>query len=206
VFFCSDSPDCKRIEPDVKKISKDFAGILKVVSVDVGSCPQTTGKFKIFEMGVPQLFLFQSGKVVRKFRTPDCIRRYALDNIKDFLEQSKTPPKIKSVFDDDFAPEVLQTSGLVAVLFVLGGCCPYSRAMKQVMNQVYDEYSDRLKFVIADVCGCSGMAAEYGLQSVPQLYLFRNGQVLELIIGARPKEEISEKIETALEQSSSHPG
>ena len=44
------------------------------------------------------------------------------------------------------------------------------------------------------------MTAEFGIQAVPQLFIFRGGQVMDSILGARPKEEVVEKINAALEQ------
>jgi thioredoxin 1 len=107
--------------------------------------------------------------------------------------------KIVTVNDGNFEAEVLQSDKPVAVLFKTEGC-PYCRAMAPVMQQVADEFGDKLKVAFIDAFDSPEMTAEYGIQAVPQLFVFRDGQVLESVLGARPKEEISEKIRTALEQ------
>lgn len=107
--------------------------------------------------------------------------------------------KIITVNDGNFDSEVLQSDKPVAVLFKTEGC-PYCRAMKPVMEQAADEFGDKIKVAYIDALESPEMTAEFGIQAVPQLFVFRGGQVMESVLGARPKEEIVDKIKSAIEQ------
>ncbi len=107
--------------------------------------------------------------------------------------------KIITVNDSNFDSEILQSDTTAAVLFKTEGC-PYCRAMKPIMEQISDEFGDRLKTAFIDAFESPEMTAEYGIQAVPQLFLFRDGQVVESILGARPKDEVVDKIKAVLEQ------
>jgi thioredoxin 1 len=107
--------------------------------------------------------------------------------------------RITTINDGNFDTEILQFNKPVGVLFKTEGC-PYCRAMKPVMEQVAEEFGDQIKIAFIDAFDSPEMTAEYGIQAVPQLILFRDGQVMESILGARPKEEIVDKIKTLLEQ------
>ncbi len=107
--------------------------------------------------------------------------------------------RIITINDGNFETEILNYDKPVGVLFKTEGC-PYCRAMKPVMEQVAEEFGDRLKIAFIDAFDSPEMTAEYGIQAVPQLILFRDGQVMESILGARPKEEIVDKIKNLLEQ------
>jgi|WetSurMetagenome_2_1015567.scaffolds.fasta_scaffold624313_1 thioredoxin 1 len=107
--------------------------------------------------------------------------------------------RVVTINDGNFDSEILQSNKPVGVLFKTEGC-PYCRAMKPVMEQVAEEFGDRLKIAFIDAFDSPEMTAEYGIQAVPQLIFFRDGQVTESVLGARPKEEIVDKIKNVLEQ------
>ena len=105
--------------------------------------------------------------------------------------------KIPNIHDGNFDELVLRADKPVGVLFKTEGC-PYCRAMKPVMEQVAEEFGDRLRIAFLDAFDSPEMTAEYGIQAVPQLIFFREGQVMESILGARPKEEVVNMINRVL--------
>jgi len=113
--------------------------------------------------------------------------------------------KIITVNDGNFDSEILQSDKPAAVLFKTV-CCPYCRAMKQIMEQISDEFGVKLKVAFIDAFESPEMTAEYGIQAVPQLFLFRDGQVMESILGARPKEEVVDKVKSVIEQPTAAQG
>ncbi len=113
--------------------------------------------------------------------------------------------RVVAINDGNFDSEILQSDKPVGVLFKTEGC-PYCRAMKPVMEQVADEFADQLKIAFIDAFDSPEMTAEYGIQAVPQLILFREGQVMESILGARPKDEIVDKIKVILEHQATAKG
>jgi thioredoxin 1 len=107
--------------------------------------------------------------------------------------------KLAAVNDGNFDEEILQNVKPSAVLFKTEGC-PYCRAMEPVMEQIADEYGDRIKIVIIDALENQEKSDEYGIQAVPQLLFFKEGMIIDSMLGARPKEEVITKIKTVLEE------
>jgi thioredoxin 1 len=61
-----------------------------------------------------------------------------------------------------------------------------------------NEYDGRIKIAKIDVDANPETAAKFGIVSIPTLYIFKGGELVESINGARPKRELSEKLEAAL--------
>jgi len=110
-----------------------------------------------------------------------------------------TMVKLGTVNDGIFDEEILQNAKPSAVLFKTEGC-PYCRAMEPVMEQLADEYGDRIKIVIIDALENQEKSDEYGIQAVPQLLFFKEGMIIDSMLGARPKDEVINKIKNVLEE------
>jgi thioredoxin 1 len=110
--------------------------------------------------------------------------------------------KLAAVNDGNFDEEILQNEKPSAVLFKTEGC-PYCRAMEPVMEQIADEFGDKLKIVIIDALENQEKSDEYGIQAVPQLLFFKEGMIVDSMLGARPKEEVINKIKSVLEEAAS---
>jgi thioredoxin 1 len=106
--------------------------------------------------------------------------------------------KLIAVNDDNFDEQVLQNDKPAAVLFKTDGC-PYCRAMEPIMEQVADEFQDQMKIVVIDALENQEKTDEYGIQAVPQLLFFRDGEIVDSILGARPKDEVVSKIKNVIE-------
>jgi thioredoxin 1 len=107
--------------------------------------------------------------------------------------------KLATVNDENFNEEILRHEKPSAVLFKTEGC-PYCRAMEPVMEQVAEEFTDQLKIVIIDALENQEKSDEYGIQAVPQLLFFKDGMIVDSILGARPKDEVVNKIRSVLEE------
>ncbi len=107
--------------------------------------------------------------------------------------------KMITINDENFDTEILQNDKPTAILFKTVGC-PYCRAMEPIMEQVAEEFSDQIKFGIIDALENQGKSDEYGIQAVPQVLFFKDGLIVDSILGARPKEEVVSKIKSVLEQ------
>jgi thioredoxin 1 len=64
-----------------------------------------------------------------------------------------------------------------------------------ILEELAGEYSGKLKVAKVDVDQNPAIAGKYGIRSIPSLFLFKNGQVVEQIVGALPKPAIIKKIE-----------
>ncbi|MCR4430197.1 MAG: thioredoxin [Tepidanaerobacteraceae bacterium] len=98
-----------------------------------------------------------------------------------------------TVTDENFEQEVLQADGKVLVDMWAAWCGP-CRMLAPVVDEIADEYEGRLKVCKLDVDENPDTAARYGVMSIPTLLVFENGQVVNKLIGFRPKRDIIAEI------------
>ncbi|MCK4437315.1 thioredoxin [bacterium] len=97
------------------------------------------------------------------------------------------------VTDANFKEEVLDSNLPVLVDFWAVWCAPCSM-VAPVVEEIAKEYEGKLKVCKLNVDEAAAAASEYGIMSIPTLAIFKNGQIVEKIIGAVPKTALEEKI------------
>jgi len=101
------------------------------------------------------------------------------------------------ITDANFDKEVLQSPLPVLVDFT-AAWCPPCRVMKPVLAELAAERPE-LKVVQVDVDDNQRAAAAHGVLSMPTFILFRGGQPLAQLVGARPKGRLASELDRALE-------
>ena len=99
--------------------------------------------------------------------------------------------------DDNFSSEVVESSQPVLVDFWATWCGP-CRMIAPMVEELSAEYEGRAKVGKVDVDTAQTTAQEFGIRSIPTLLLFKEGKVVEQIIGAVPKQQIVDKLNAAL--------
>jgi thioredoxin 1 len=98
--------------------------------------------------------------------------------------------------DDNFQAEVLQSDKPVLVDFWAAWCGP-CRMIAPAIEELAREYDGKAKVGKLDVDNNQRVAMEYGIRSIPALLIFKDGKVIDQIIGAVPKSHIAAKLESA---------
>ncbi|MET9435992.1 thioredoxin domain-containing protein [Streptomyces sp. NPDC006551] len=104
---------------------------------------------------------------------------------------------VAAVTDADFDTEVLGAGLPVLVKFTADWCGP-CRQLAPVLGAVAAEETDRLKIVTLDVDRNPGTALRYGVLSTPTLMVFRAGEPVKSLVGARPKRRLLQELEDVL--------
>lgn len=99
--------------------------------------------------------------------------------------------------DFNFEQEVLQSDTPVLVDFWAPWCGP-CRMVGPVVEELANEYEGKLKVVKLNTDENQNTAMMYGIRSIPTLGIFKDGQVVDAVIGAVPKQYIEEKIKPYL--------
>ena len=95
------------------------------------------------------------------------------------------------ITDAEFETQVLSASKLVLVYFWASWCGP-CRLMSPIMNGIAETYGDRLSIVKMEVDPNPEAVATCGVEGVPALVLFRDGQQLDATEGALPRQKLEE--------------
>lgn len=101
------------------------------------------------------------------------------------------------ISDSAFDAEVLKSDIPVLTDFWAEWCGP-CKMIAPILEQIAEEYDGQLKIAKIDVDESNQMAMQYGVQSIPTLILFKNGQAVERLVGAMPKERLLSRIQPHL--------
>lgn len=94
-------------------------------------------------------------------------------------------------------PALVQDDKLLVVDFFATWCGPCKK-LSPTLNEVSEEFGDRVNIVKVDVDESEDLAMTYGIRSVPTVLFFKKGQQVDKFVGALPKSEIVSKIENQL--------
>ena len=99
--------------------------------------------------------------------------------------------------DENFSDEVLSADLPVLVDFWATWCGP-CRMIAPIVEELSSEYEGKAKVCKLDVDTAQKTAAEFGIRSIPTLLIFKDGKVADQLIGAVPKQQITEKLDASL--------
>ena len=103
----------------------------------------------------------------------------------------------KVVTDDTFVSDVLQSDTPVLVDFWAEWCQP-CRKVSPVLEEIANEMGDRVRIVKVNIDENPETTRAYRVMSVPTLTIFKGGQPVQSVAGAKPKGELVRLIEAAL--------
>ncbi|CAL9444187.1 thioredoxin [Streptomyces sp. NPDC090994] len=104
---------------------------------------------------------------------------------------------VAEVSDADFVAEVIEAELPVLVEFT-ADWCPPCRQMGPVLAAVAEEEAGRLRVVQLNVDKNPDTTNAYKVLSMPTFMVFRNGEPVRSMVGARPKRKLLEELEDVL--------
>ena len=89
----------------------------------------------------------------------------------------------------NFQGEVVESDVPVLVDFWAEWCGP-CRMVGPVVDEISEDYAGRIKVAKLDVDAEPGLAGRFGVLSIPTIVLFKDGEVIEQSVGAKPKDRL----------------
>jgi thioredoxin 1 len=103
----------------------------------------------------------------------------------------------RAVTDANFASDVLQSDTPVLVDFWADWCAP-CRKVEPVLEEIANEMGDKIRIVKLNIDENPETARAYRVMSVPTLTVFKGGEPVQSVAGAKPKGDLVRLIESAL--------
>ena len=104
---------------------------------------------------------------------------------------------IVNATDSNFDTEVLKSAGPVLVDFSAAWCGPCKK-LEPIVHEIAADYGARLKVVKVDIDQAPGVAAKYGVLSIPTLMIFQSGQVKDQYMGLLSKKALADRVDKVI--------
>jgi len=101
------------------------------------------------------------------------------------------------VTDTSFKEDVLESALPVLVDFWAPWCGP-CRMVAPVVDEIAEQYDGRVKVVKVNTDENPNIASQYGIRSIPTLMIFKDGQRVDMVVGAVPKTTLANTLEKFL--------
>jgi thioredoxin 1 len=105
--------------------------------------------------------------------------------------------KIVHTNDENFEADVLNSDKVVLLDFWAEWCAP-CKMIAPLLDEAADQYEDKLKVAKINIDENPNTPAKYQIRSIPTLMLFKDGSVLAQKLGAMPKKDLTDFLETNL--------
>ncbi|NIQ97464.1 MAG: thioredoxin [Desulfuromonadales bacterium] len=105
--------------------------------------------------------------------------------------------KVVQLSDDSFESEVLKSEVPVLVDFWASWCAP-CKAIAPVVDSLAEEFDGKIKVGKVNVDENPATPGQYGVRGIPTLILFKDGNVVDQVVGAVPKNQLEGLINKAL--------
>ncbi|HEX7878243.1 MAG TPA: thioredoxin [Candidatus Eisenbacteria bacterium] len=107
------------------------------------------------------------------------------------------PVKAQEVTEATFDSEVLKSSIPVMVDFWAVWCGP-CKMIGPIIEDLAAAYDGQVKVVKVDIDSNQNLATKYSIRSIPTILFFKNGNVVDQVVGASPRAEFERRLKTVI--------
>jgi thioredoxin 1 len=104
---------------------------------------------------------------------------------------------VVEVTSSGWESEVIKAQGLIMVDFWAAWCAP-CRIISPTVEELSKEYAGKMKFLKLNTDESPDIASKYNIMGIPTLMFFKDGNKIDAIVGAIPKQQLKAKIDSLL--------
>jgi len=101
--------------------------------------------------------------------------------------------EVKELKEEDFQEKVLKADKPVVVDFWAEWCSPCLK-MEPIVEELSKEFKDKVDIYKLNVDESASKAAEYGVRGIPAYFFFKNGEVVDRVVGITSKKELVRRL------------
>ncbi len=101
--------------------------------------------------------------------------------------------------EDNFTSEVLEADIPVMIDFWAPWCGP-CHMVSPIVESLADKYEGKIKVGKVNLDEYPALASQYGVRSIPAIFIFNNGEVAERTVGVQPEDALAAMVERVLKQ------
>ena len=105
--------------------------------------------------------------------------------------------KIVNLTTDTFKTTIAGATTPVLVDFWAPWCGP-CKAIAPILEELAEEFAGKLRVAKVNIDDNAEIATEHGIRAIPTMLLFKNGKLVEQIVGMLPKATLKEKLQAQL--------
>ena len=112
-------------------------------------------------------------------------------------DATRPSASVITLTDDSFQQEVLSSTQPVLVDFWAPWCGP-CRLIAPIVESLAADFADRVKVAKLNTDQFDRIATQYQIHAIPTLLIFKDGQVIDEIVGVLPQKELADKLNAVL--------
>ena len=108
---------------------------------------------------------------------------------------NQSSPNVKHITETEFDADVLHSSKPVVVDFYATWCGP-CKVLSPRLDQLAGSFTNEIKFVKVNVDESPNLSQHFNIQGIPTLLFFKNGEVVDSVVGLVPSDALKARLES----------